>query len=159
VKLVRELEEATVRKNRGTVPSSCIATDSFQSSQFSGHLEIDRIDIAVSFCLHPAVLPEVSSMIMAACYVTCSTGSDIGRGIHRRMPHCRVVSDDVFFDAPTRPSTAYSRVILFLSFLVVCVDVLRWKEETDGCVGESQVESKVLAAEQLRHHVTAHVEA
>jgi hypothetical protein len=64
-------------------------------------------------------------MIMAACYVTCSTGSDIGRGIHRRMPRCRVVSDDVFFDAPTRPATAYSRAIFFLSCLVVCVDGVR----------------------------------
>ena len=76
-------------------------------------------------------------MIMAACYMTCSSGSDIGRGIHRRMPHCRVVSDGVFFDAPTRPSTAYSRVMFFLSFLVLCVGDMRWKQGTVRCVGES----------------------
>lgn len=59
-------------------------------------------------------------MMMAARYVTCTIGSDIGRGIHRRMPRCRIiVSDHVFFDAPTRPGTAYSCAILFLSFLVV----------------------------------------
>lgn len=73
-------------------------------------------------------------MIMAACYVTCTTGSDIGRGIRRRMPLCRVESDDVFFDAPTRPSTASIRVIFFLSFLAVeCVDDMRRKEERWLC--------------------------
>ena len=83
-------------------------------------------------------------MIMAACYVTCSSGSDIGRGIHRRMPHCRVVSDDVFFDAPTRLSAAYSRVIFVLSFLVLCVGDMRWKQETVRCVGESKIDIKSL---------------
>ena len=59
-------------------------------------------------------------MIMAACYVKCSTGSDIGRGIHRRMPLCRIVSDNVFFGCahPSEHGLHSRHVVLVLSCLV-----------------------------------------
>jgi len=74
------------------------------------------------------VLPEELVGDNAACYVTCTTGSDIGRGIHRRM----LVSDDGFLDAPTLPRMALGlrRIVAsFVSFAVLsrCVDELEMK--------------------------------
>jgi hypothetical protein len=100
-------------------------------------------------------------MIMAACYVKCSTGSDIGRGIHRRMPLCRIVSDNVFFGCahPSEHGLHSRRVVLVLSCRVCRRYEMDWEGRKMAVLMRARHrdrdrESKVLATVEPNNYDT-----
>ena len=117
-KLVRELEEPSKLLSAKTAVFSALQETA------SSPVDIPESSIAIELLQH------LSVCIQQCCLRFIDNGSVLC-GMHYRVGHregggftegcLTAVSDDVSFDAATRASKAYIRVIVYCSFLLSCV--------------------------------------